>query len=165
MLEKIEHIKNFFDDENNFELLDRTIRAEISMEAASVVNNYDKIIKDNSELKLGIVGRVKAGKSSFLNSLLFNGRDVLPKAATPMTAALTKISYSESEKNEAKVFFYSKGEWKQIERLYNECKNVIKEEYQRELEELERPKFKLSLRQQNISEEGCTPPQPILKKN
>ena len=158
MLEKIEHVKKFFDDENNFELLDRTIRAEISTEAASVVNNYDKIIKDNSDLKLGIVGRVKAGKSSFLNSLLFNGRDVLPKAATPMTAALTKISYSESEKNEAKVFFYSKGEWKQIERLSDECKKLFEEEYKRELEESERPKFKLSLKQQNISEEGCTPP-------
>ena len=46
-------------------------------------------------LKIGIVGAVKAGKSSLLNSLFFDGQDILPKAATPMTAALTEITYGE----------------------------------------------------------------------
>lgn len=46
-------------------------------------------------LRIGIVGRVKAGKSSLLNSLLFGGKDILPKAATPMTAALTYLEYGE----------------------------------------------------------------------
>ena len=46
-------------------------------------------------LKIGIVGAVKAGKSSLLNSLFFDGQDILPKAATPMTAALTEITYGD----------------------------------------------------------------------
>ena len=46
------------------------------------------IIENNRKLKIGVVGQIKAGKSSFLNSLLFDGKDFLPKAATPMTAAL-----------------------------------------------------------------------------
>ena len=62
--------------------------------------------KENRALKIGIVGEVKAGKSSFLNSLLFSGNDILPKASTPMTAALTKLSYA--EKPSARIVFYSK---------------------------------------------------------
>lgn len=37
-------------------------------------------------LQIGIMGQIKSGKSSFLNALLFQGRAVLPKAATPKTA-------------------------------------------------------------------------------
>lgn len=55
-------------------------------------------------LKLGIVGRVKAGKSSLLNALIFKGQDVLPKAATPMTAALTQLSYGETLSAEVEFF-------------------------------------------------------------
>lgn len=56
-------------------------------------------------LKIGIVGAVKAGKSSLLNSLFFDGKDILPKAATPMTAALTELSYG--EKCEITVDFFT----------------------------------------------------------
>ncbi|WP_411015822.1 dynamin family protein, partial [Salmonella sp. ZJQZ20_0076] len=45
--------------------------------------------QENRILRFGFVGQIKRGKSSFLNSLLFDGESVLPKAATPMTAALT----------------------------------------------------------------------------
>ena len=64
-------------------------------------------------LRIGIIGQIKRGKSSFLNSLLFNGQDILPKAATPMTAALTRISYSEQP--EASVEFYTVAEWQTVE--------------------------------------------------
>jgi hypothetical protein len=46
-------------------------------------------------LTIGIIGCVKAGKSSLLNSIFFNGKEVLPKAATPMTASLTVLTYGE----------------------------------------------------------------------
>ncbi|EIL88429.1 dynamin family protein [Rhodanobacter sp. 115] len=55
-------------------------------------------------LTIGIVGRVKAGKSSLLNALLFDGRPVLPKAATPMTAALTTLSFGETIRAEVQYF-------------------------------------------------------------
>ena len=54
------------------------------------------IAEKNRLLRIGIVGRVKAGKSSLLNALLFQGQSLLPKAATPMTAALTTLSHGET---------------------------------------------------------------------
>lgn len=54
--------------------------------------------QENRRLNIGVVGQVKAGKSSFLNTLLFDGKSVLPKAATPKTAVLTKIEYSENSR-------------------------------------------------------------------
>ena len=49
--------------------------------------------RENKKLNIGVVGQVKAGKSSFLNTLLFGGQEILPKAATPKTATLTKMEY------------------------------------------------------------------------
>ncbi|MGM0609268.1 MAG: dynamin family protein, partial [Candidatus Muiribacteriota bacterium] len=71
-------------------------------------DSMEKAIKDieNQErlLQIGIVGRVKAGKSSLLNALLFNGENILPKAATPMTAALTQLSYGNELSSEVEFF-------------------------------------------------------------
>jgi hypothetical protein len=69
----------------------------------------DKLIRDNDVLRIGIVGQVKAGKSSFLNSLFFNGENVLPKASTPMTAGLTILDYGEKE--EFVVEYFNDKEW------------------------------------------------------
>lgn len=41
------------------------------------------LFRADRQLNIGVVGQVKAGKSSFLNTLLFDGQPVLPKAATP----------------------------------------------------------------------------------
>lgn len=69
---------------------------------------WQKILNEFAEegrvLRVGIIGRVKAGKSSMLNALLFNGNDILPKAATPMTAALTIMEYSETVRAEVDFF-------------------------------------------------------------
>lgn len=72
-------------------------------------------------LRIGIVGRVKAGKSSLLNSLLFGGKDILPKAATPMTAALTYLEYG--ERISLNVEFFTA---KDIEQLRQEAENYEK---------------------------------------
>jgi len=84
-----------------------------------------EIETDGRVLKIGMVGRVKAGKSSLLNSLIFNGESVLPKAATPMTAALTILEYADETK--ATVEFFKK-----------EDINNIKKEHARYIEELEK---------------------------
>lgn len=70
---------------------------------------YEQQIDANRDLQIGIVGRVKAGKSSLLNALLFGGESILPKAATPMTAALTILSYS--EKLKVTVRFFEDGDF------------------------------------------------------
>lgn len=72
-----------------------------------------RIADEHMILSVGIMGQVKAGKSSFLNSLLFNGKALLPEAATPKTANLTRIRYAEKPRFTA--HFYSESEWKNIE--------------------------------------------------
>ena len=76
--------------------------------AISKSSELEKSIKEKEDegrvLKLGILGRVKAGKSSLLNALIFDGNDVLPKAATPMTAALTILEYGEETKADVEFF-------------------------------------------------------------
>lgn len=65
-------------------------------------------------LSIGVMGQVKAGKSSFLNSLLFNGQTLLPEAATPKTANLTRIRYADKPKFTAR--FYHPDDWALIEK-------------------------------------------------
>ncbi len=73
----------------------------------------DDFYRENRKLNIGVVGQVKAGKSSFLNALLFDGKEILPKASTPKTATLTKMEYS--ERNIIQIEYYSKNEWAVIE--------------------------------------------------
>ena len=70
-------------------------------------------IEQNRLLRIGIVGQIKRGKSSLLNALLFDGQEILPKGATPMTAALTKLHYAKEPY--AKLEFFTKQDWANIE--------------------------------------------------
>lgn len=69
--------------------------------------------RENRKLNIGVVGQVKSGKSSFLNTLLFGGMEILPKASTPKTATLTKMEYS--EENRIHIEYYSLEEWEVLE--------------------------------------------------
>lgn len=104
----------------------------------------DSFAEQGRVLRIGIIGRVKAGKSSMLNALLFNGNDILPKAATPMTAALTIMEYSENVS--AEVDFFTQQDIEQIKKNHDayliELDKKIKE---REQENIERIKKKKSL--------------------
>ena len=64
-------------------------------------------------LSIGVMGQVKAGKSSFLNSLLFGGQSLLPEAATPKTANLTRIRHAPTPSFTAR--FHHPDDWKTIE--------------------------------------------------
>lgn len=65
---------------------------------------------DNDVLTIGVIGQMKCGKSTFLNSFVFE-EDVLPAATTPMTAALSVITYGDKKRITAE--FYSKEEWEE----------------------------------------------------
>ena len=65
---------------------------------------------NNDVLTIGVIGQMKCGKSTFLNSFVFED-DVLPAATTPMTAALSVITYGEDNKIVAE--FYTKDEWEE----------------------------------------------------
>ena len=68
----------------------------------------DKMEKDI--LTIGVIGQMKCGKSTFLNSFVFEDT-VLPAATTPMTAALSVITYGEQKKVVAE--FYTNDEWEE----------------------------------------------------
>ena len=63
---------------------------------------------DSDVLTIGVIGTVKSGKSTFLNAFVFE-KDVLPTSTTPMTAALSLVTYGEKEKIE--VEFYNQEDW------------------------------------------------------
>ncbi len=98
----------------------------ISENAVIKTEELEKTLKgmqaENRGLKVGIIGRVKAGKSSLLNALIFEGKEVLPKAATPMTASLTVLKYANTLN--AEVEFYSP---KDILELKNEYERYVRE--------------------------------------
>lgn len=68
----------------------------------------DKLEKDI--LTIGVIGQMKCGKSTFLNSFVFEDT-VLPAATTPMTSALSVITYGEQKKVVAE--FYTNDEWEE----------------------------------------------------
>ena len=86
----------------------------------------EKLEKDT--LTIGVIGQMKCGKSTFLNSFVFQD-DILPAATTPMTAALSVITYGEKERIVAE--FYTKDEWEeqkmQASRDENDAANSLDE--------------------------------------
>ena len=90
-----------------------------------VAEDTKEMMEDNRLLRLGVVGQVKAGKSSLLNSLLFKGEEVLPKAATPMTASLTHIV--KSDRDEIEIEYYIHEDWEEIKKHAREFQRAKKE--------------------------------------
>lgn len=128
-------------------------RARPFMSENSVIKTeeLEKTLKEmqaeDRYLKVGIIGRVKAGKSSFLNALIFEGVEVLPKAATPMTASLTILKYANTLS--AEVEFYNP---KDIAELKNEHERYVREFNRIVEEEVKKQKEKQSLA--NRAKEG-----------
>lgn len=100
---------------------------DFESKAHSLRERIEESLKEGRLLKIGIVGEMKAGKSSFLNSLIFDGEDILPKASTPMTAALTKIYYA--EQNKAKIVFYSSKDWESVQKYAEEYDKKMNDAY------------------------------------
>lgn len=65
---------------------------------------------DKDVLTIGVIGQMKCGKSTVLNAIVFED-DVLPSATTPMTAALSVITYGPEKKLKAE--FYTTNEWEE----------------------------------------------------
>ncbi|GAA8249362.1 hypothetical protein HpNP102_12790 [Helicobacter pylori] len=123
----------------------------ISDNAVIKTEELEKTLKEmqdtDRDLKVGIIGCVKAGKSSLLNALIFEGIEVLPKAATPMTASLTVLKYAQNLS--AEVEFYSP---KDIAELKNEHERYVREFNRIVEEEVKKQKEKQSLA--NRAKEG-----------
>lgn len=111
LLQQAETVAGYL--EQHEELITDEFRVDFVETCHRLQKNADDIINPDRCLRIGIVGKVKAGKSSFLNALLFDGADVLPKAATPMTAGLTRIVYAEQPY--ARVEYYTEQDWQGVE--------------------------------------------------
>ncbi|WQX89217.1 dynamin family protein [Helicobacter pylori] len=131
--------------------LQERARPFISDNSVIKTEELEKTLKEmqaeDRDLKVGIIGRVKAGKSSLLNALIFEGVDVLPKAATPMTASLTILKYAKTLS--AEVEFYSPND---IAELENEHERYVREFNRIVDEEVKKQKEKQSL--SNRAKEG-----------
>ncbi|GAA8063238.1 hypothetical protein JP0575_12360 [Helicobacter pylori] len=116
----------------------------ISENAVIKTEELEKTLKEMQDtdrnLKVGIIGRVKAGKSSLLNALIFEGKEVLPKAATTETSSLTILKYADTLS--AEVEFYSP---KDIAELKNEHERYVREFNRIVDEEVKKQKEKQSL--------------------
>ena len=117
--EKSKYIDEFLNKSNQvIQILAPYASKEEVLELNQFFNNFKMKVKDfyqeNRKLNIGVVGQVKAGKSSFLNTLLFDGKEILPKASTPKTATLTKMEYS--DENKIYIEYYSIEEWEILEK-------------------------------------------------
>ncbi len=142
--------------------LQERARPFISDNAVIKTEELEKTLKEmqaeDRDLKVGIIGRVKAGKSSLLNALIFEGVEVLPKAATPMTASLTILKYAKTLS--AEVEFYSP---KDIAELENEHERYVREFNRIVGEEVKKQKEKQSL--SNRAKEGFKSLGNMLNRN
>ena len=103
-------------------------------------SEQDELEKENRLLRIGILGKVKAGKSSFLNALLFNGESILPEAATPMTAALSVLEYAKTPS--LSVEFYSQEDLGEIKEKAKQYEKMLKEQEKQEFERLKELELK-----------------------
>ncbi|GAA9214162.1 dynamin family protein [Helicobacter pylori] len=111
----------------------------ISENAVIKTEELEKTLKgmqaENRGLKVGIIGRVKAGKSSLLNALIFEGKDVLPKATTPMTASLTILKYAQNLSAETQ--FYNEKDMEELKRDHERYEKKFKEIVSEEVKKIE----------------------------
>jgi hypothetical protein len=91
-----------------------------------LARSFNLLDEEHRLLQIGVVGRVKTGKSYLLNALVFDGHAVLPRAATPMTAALTTLTYGETFS--AHVQFYDAADRASIEQNAARYRQRFKEE-------------------------------------
>ena len=98
---------------------------KLNLSVEDVSKGCSEIIDANNTLRIGVVGQVKAGKSSMLNALFFDGDSILPKAATPMTAYLTILRYN--EENSIDVEYFNQREWNVFKNQAEDLKARIRD--------------------------------------
>ncbi|MGL5576422.1 MAG: dynamin family protein [Sarcina sp.] len=99
-------------------------------------NNLEHLIERVKKLKtdikerdyqIAIIGAIKAGKSTMINSVL--GVDLASVSVTPETASLTRFTKAE-KLNYVKVTFFEESDWNDLEKSVEESNsNIFKEKF------------------------------------
>ena len=133
--DNIDKIKEKYKDDAEFiDEIETSCYKSLFKGKKRIEEDFKEQVNTDRNIRVGIVGRVKAGKSSLLNSLLFEGRDILPKAPTPMTAALTQMEYSKI--NYIEIEFITEDDMS----LLKEQKEEYKKLFERTREEINKEK-------------------------
>lgn len=111
-----EKVDNVYNKLREFE--DEIDLFDISYIKKNFIAKTNDFFREDRKLNIGIIGRVKVGKSTFLNTLLFEGKNILPTAVTPKTAALTRIEYD--DENRIEVEYFTRDEWRLIDKKSGE---------------------------------------------
>lgn len=125
-LDKIAEIEKHIDKiKNEFENANLTkIEKELDEQKSDIAKKH---------LEVAIVGSIKAGKSTFINS--FFQENIASMDVTPETASLTKFTYSET--NNLTVSFYKENEWEELWKSVEESDSDINQSvFKREFENL-----------------------------
>uniref|UniRef100_A0A7V4KDW9 Dynamin N-terminal domain-containing protein n=1 Tax=Fervidobacterium pennivorans TaxID=93466 RepID=A0A7V4KDW9_FERPE len=131
--EKLEEVLNA-----NFDLIEDefySVKYDNYIESTKQLKElFEKEQEKGRYLNVGIVGRVKAGKSSLLNAILFDGETILPKAATPMTAALTVVTYD--DKYSIEVEYFTQEDITDFKNKYEQYKSAYAKLVDKKIQEL-----------------------------
>lgn len=103
----------------------KSLKTDVEKDYRTTVADLNAI--KNKPFTISVCGVVKAGKSTFLNAFLFEDDNILPTLATPMTAKLTFINYTDKKNNFFKVEFYNKEEFKSLKDCSDEFSKELKE--------------------------------------
>lgn len=140
MISPEEFVRTLENIDGTLQSYDNLLQGQDLQNFKSLLRNLKNALQEekdrNSTLRLGIIGSVKAGKSTFLNALLFDGEEILPKASTPMTASLTKLGYAKEQF--IRFVFYSNEDWEQIDKINEKVQKRIKQAVARKQEEEEK---------------------------
>ena len=77
-------------------LLDNTVNSFSMASLEKQLAATQALLSENPPIDVAVLGQFKAGKSSFLNSLI--GREVLPVGAIPVTTAVTRLQHGATER-------------------------------------------------------------------
>lgn len=125
-LKKINEITSILNDSPIRSYLKNTNNISFFENEKVILNNIDRIIQTNQEnlqnpLKIVVLGEVKAGKSTLVNSLI--GKKVSYTNVVEATASILEIKYSNQEK-----ILINRADGKNIElKSLNELDNLIDE--------------------------------------
>ena len=148
----VERYHDFLGDETESLCRENSIPSAKDLQAdLASIEDEDRL------LKIGIVGRVKSGKSSLLNALIFDGQRILPEAAIPMTAALTTLSHGKPLS--AEVEFFTPKDIDDIKEKHDEYNNQLDQHYKEFLAQEKRKEARSSgesLKQNNKKSQSRT---------